>query len=100
MSGGGDNDTHRLVDEQLRLQKEELEEKRKAIEQQRFAIIQGQGTQRFDNPDNPHPPTQIIQSVVRMFLNDLGVFLAQSFLFLFLIIYWFFHYADLSHPLL
>lgn len=61
MSGGGDNDTNRLVNEQLRLQKEELEEKRKAIEQQRFAIIQGQGAQRFDNPDNPHPPTQIIQ---------------------------------------
>lgn len=61
MSGGGDDDANRLVDEQLRLQKEELEEKRKAIEQQKFAIIQGQGAQQFTNPDNPNPPMQVIQ---------------------------------------
>ena len=61
MSGGGNDDANRLVDEQLRLQKEELEEKRKTVEQQRFAIVQGQGAQSFDNPDNPNPPMQVIQ---------------------------------------
>ena len=61
MSGGGNDDANRLAHEQIRLQKEELEQKRKAVEQQRFAIIQGQGAQRFDNPDNPNPPAQVIQ---------------------------------------
>jgi hypothetical protein len=60
MSGGGD-DANRLLDEQLRLAKEEKEQKRLAVEKERMAIIQGQGAQRFDNPDNPNPPMQIIQ---------------------------------------
>jgi hypothetical protein len=64
MSGGGGNsndEANRLLDEQIQLQKQELEEKRKAIEQQRMAIIKGQGAQQFSNPDNPAPPSQVIQ---------------------------------------
>jgi hypothetical protein len=61
MSGGGDDDANRLAEEQIRLQQEELEQKRKAMMQQRMAIIKGQGAQRFDNPDNPNPPMQVIQ---------------------------------------
>ncbi|RDH39922.1 MAG: hypothetical protein CFE62_006495 [Candidatus Aquirickettsiella gammari] len=61
MSSGGNNEANRLLEEQIRQQKQELEQKRQAIEQQRMAIIQGQGAQRFDNPNNPNPPAQIIQ---------------------------------------
>lgn len=64
MSGGGSSsgdEANRLLEEQIRQQKAELEQKRLAIEQQRFAMIQGQGVQQFNNPDNPHPPAQIIQ---------------------------------------
>lgn len=64
MSGGGSDssdEANRLLDEQIQLQKQELEEKRQAIAQQRMAIIKGQGAQQFTNPDNPIPPSQIIQ---------------------------------------
>ena len=63
MSGGSDSsdEANRLAEEQIELQKREIEEKRKAIEQQRMAIIKGQGAQQFTNPDNPAPPSQIIQ---------------------------------------
>lgn len=61
MSGGGNDDANRLLEEQIRQQKEEIEQKRQAIVEQRMAIIQGQGAQSFNNPDNPHPPAQIIQ---------------------------------------
>ncbi len=61
MSGGGNDDANRLLEEQIRQQKEEIEQKRQAIAEQRMSIIQGQGAQIFNNPDNPHPPAQIIQ---------------------------------------
>lgn len=61
MSGGGNDDANRLLEEQIRQQKEEIEQKRQAIVEQRMAIIQGQGAQSFNNPDNPHPPAQIIK---------------------------------------
>ena len=61
MSGGGNDDANRLLEEQIRQQKEEIEQKRQSIVEQRMAIIQGQGAQSFNNPDNPHPPAQIIQ---------------------------------------
>lgn len=64
MSGGGsgnNDEANRLLEEQIRQQKEEIEQKRLAIQQQRIAIIKGQGAQSFNNPDNPHPPAQIIQ---------------------------------------
>jgi hypothetical protein len=61
MSGGGNDDANRLLEEQIRQQKEELEQKRLAVAQQRMAIIKGQGAQQFTNPDNPNPPAQIIQ---------------------------------------
>ncbi|WP_218814183.1 hypothetical protein [Rickettsiella endosymbiont of Dermanyssus gallinae] len=65
MSGGGgsheSDEANRLADEQLRLQKEELEQKREAVFKERMAILQGQGAQQFNNPDNPNPPQQIIQ---------------------------------------
>jgi hypothetical protein len=64
MSSGGsshNDEANRLLEEQINQQKQEIEQKRQAIQQQRLAIIQGQGAQRFNNPDNPNPPAQIIQ---------------------------------------
>ena len=61
MSSGGNEESNRLLEEQIRQQKQEIEQKRQAVEQQRMAIIQGQGAQRFNNPENPNPPAQIIQ---------------------------------------
>jgi hypothetical protein len=61
MSGGGNDDANRLLEEQIRQQKEEIEQKRQAIVEQRMAIIQGQGAQLFNNPDNPNPSQQLTQ---------------------------------------
>ncbi|WP_010597632.1 hypothetical protein [Rickettsiella massiliensis] len=61
MSGGGDDEANRMLEEQIRQQKEEVEQKRLAVAQQRMAIIKGQGAQQFTNPDNPNPPAQILQ---------------------------------------
>lgn len=63
MSGGGNgnDDTNRLLEEQIRQQKEEIEQKRQAIVEQRMAIIQGQGAQSFNNLDNSYNPQQLNQ---------------------------------------
>lgn len=61
MSGGGDDDANRLLDEQIRQAKEEKEQRLLAIKKERMSVIQGQGAQQFTNPDNPNPPMQVIQ---------------------------------------
>lgn len=61
MSGGGDDDANRLLQEEINEDKIEKQQKLKALAKTRMSIIQGQGAQQFDNPDNPNPPMQLIQ---------------------------------------
>ena len=52
---GGDNGMSDRLDRQQREADRQTEIKRKALERQRMRIIQSQGGQLWDNPDQPSP---------------------------------------------
>jgi hypothetical protein len=53
--GGGDDGMSDRLDRQQREADRKLEIKRKALERQRMRIVQSQGGQLWENPDQPAP---------------------------------------------
>lgn len=55
--GGGDDGMSDRLDRQQRDIDRKTEIKRKALERQRMRIVQSQGGQLWENPDQPAPPS-------------------------------------------